>query len=97
VRLCRAFLLCHVMLCILQDFRRCWRSTPMRLLALGGAIQAAMVAMPAAVADHLPGWVLSTGSTVSFLCLVAAGMGIGKQSRQETPNVRYPDAAKPGS
>lgn len=63
----------------------------MRLLALGGAIQGAMVAMPAAVSDHLPGWVMSAGSTISFLCLVAAGMGIGKESRPETPNVRNPN------
>lgn len=78
-------------LCIVQDFRRCWRSVPMRLLALGGAIQGAMVAMPAAISDHLPGWVMSTGSTISFLCLVAAGMGIGKETRPEQPNVRNPN------
>lgn len=79
-----------MILCIVQDFRRCWRSAPMRLLALGGAIQGAMMAMPAAVSDHLPGWVLSTGSIISFLCLVAAGMGIGKETRPETPNDRAP-------
>ena len=76
------------MMAYLADWRRCWRSTPMRLLALGGAIQGAMVAMPAAVSDHLPEWVLQAGSVISFLCLVAAGMGIGKQTRPEAHDVR---------
>ena len=84
------------MLCLLADFRRCWRSKAMRLLAVGGAIQGAMVATPAVVSDHLPAWVMSTGSTISFFCLVLAGMGIGKETRPETPNVRNPDATNPG-
>lgn len=58
----------------------------MRFLAVGGAIQGAMVAMPAAVSDHLPGWVMQAGSTISFLCLVLAGLGIGKASRTESPD-----------
>jgi hypothetical protein len=77
--------------CFVTDFRRCWRSKAMRLLALGGAIQGAMVAMPAAVSDHLPAWVMSTGSTISFLCLVAAGLGIGKETRPEQNDVRNPN------
>jgi hypothetical protein len=60
----------------------------MRLLALGGAIQGAMVAMPAAVSEHMPEWVLSAGSVISFLCLVAAGLGIGRQTRPGVPDVR---------
>jgi hypothetical protein len=74
--------------CFVDDWRRCWRSTPMRLLALGGAIQGAMVAMPAAVSEHMPEWVLSAGSVISFLCLVAAGLGIGRQTRPGVPDVR---------
>lgn len=78
------------------DWRRCWRSTPMRLLALGGAIQGAMVAMPAAVSDHLPNWIMQTGSTISFICLVAAGLGIGKGTRPENQNVQHPDTPDTG-
>lgn len=73
-----------------DDWRRCWRSTPMRFLAFGGAIQGAMVGMPTAVSEHLPEWVLQAGSVVSFLCLIAAGLGIGRQTRPEGDHVRNP-------
>jgi hypothetical protein len=70
------------------DWRRCWRSTPMRFLAVGGAIQGAMVTMPAAVSEHLPEWVLEAGSIIAFICLVMAGLGIGKATRWEGHDVR---------
>jgi hypothetical protein len=68
----------------LADWRRCWRhNVGMRFLAIGGAIQGAMIAMPAAVSEHLPEWLLQAASVVSFLCLVLAGLGIGKRTREE--------------
>lgn len=66
-----------------DDWRRCWRLTPMRVLAIGGAVQGAVVTCPAAISDHLPAWVLSTASTFSFVCIIAAGLGIGKRTRPE--------------
>lgn len=77
---------------IISDWRRCWRSKAMRLLAFGGAIQGAVVTCPAAISDHLPSWVMQTASTFSFICMVLAGMGLGKESRKEKTDVQSSDA-----
>lgn len=79
-----------------DDWRRCWRIKAMRLLALGGAIQGAVVACPAAISDHLPTWVMQTASSIAFGCMILAGLGIGKQTRPESHDVHDSDAPNPG-
>lgn len=66
----------------LDDWRRCWRRKAMKLLAVGGAIQGAVVTCPAAISDHLPTWVMQVASIIAFGCMIAAGLGIGKETRE---------------
>jgi hypothetical protein len=70
----------------LADWRRCWRMKAMRLFALGSAIQGAVVTCPAAISDHLPPWVMSWASSIAFICMVFAGLGIGVATRPEKPD-----------
>lgn len=59
---------------LIDDWHQSWRWSSMRFLALGGAIQAALLA-PDRILQYIPTWVLQTASTVSFVCLIAAGLG----------------------
>ncbi len=74
----------------LSDWQRCWRNKYMRLLAIGGVLQGALATCPAAITDHLPTWFLNGASLFSFMCLVLAGLGIGKESRKDGPDVQTP-------
>lgn len=67
--------LSNLRLKLIDDARQCWRWSSMRFLALGGVVQGAVVTCPAAVSDHLPSWVLSSASSFSFFCIIAAGVG----------------------
>lgn len=58
-----------------DDAHECWKWGSMRFLALGGAVQGAvMTADRTGLSTHLPEWMLSTASGLAFVCLICAGV-----------------------
>lgn len=88
-------LLKRVNLRLVDDAHHAWKWSSMRFLALGGVVQGAVVTCPAAVSEHLPDWVMSSASTFSFCCIIAAGLG--RITTTEKSDVRNSDSPNPGS
>lgn len=60
---------------LIDDWRKAWKFSSMRCIALGAACQGAVVATPYQVAQYVPHWVWSSLSVFSLFCLIAAGVG----------------------
>lgn len=61
---------------LVDDYRKAWRFSSIRCLAVAGSCQAAVVASDRlGYSQHIPGWVLSTLSTFALLGTIAAGVG----------------------
>lgn len=73
-------LLRTVNLRLVNDAHQWWRWGSIRFLAVGGAIQAALLTTPDAVKEHVPDAILQGMATFSLFCIVAAGV-----SRVVTP------------
>lgn len=59
---------------LIEDWQQSWRWSSMRFIAIGGAIQAALLA-PQAILQYVPQFVLQTAATISFVCIVLAAFG----------------------
>lgn len=57
------------------QWRQAWRWSSMRFLAVGGVVQASLLAFPAQLQQYLPPWLLSGLSEFSLFCVIAGGIG----------------------
>lgn len=64
-----------VKLRFVDDWHQAWRWSSIRFLAVGGAVQVALLAFPAQLAQYIPGPVLSGLATFSLICTIAGGIG----------------------
>lgn len=97
MRLCRGLFVAKPMLLaflqrfnlrLVDDARNSWKWSSMRLLALGGVTQTAVVSCPAAIAQHVPEWVWQALSCFSLFCIIAAG--VGRITTTEKPDAHVP-------
>lgn len=65
----------NVRLVLIDKWHHAWKFSSIRFLAVGAAIQGAVVTCPAAISDHLPTWIMSGASTVAFICMILSGLG----------------------
>jgi hypothetical protein len=80
-----------------DDAHEAWKWGSMRFLALGGSMQAAVLAADrTGLSVHLPAWMLSAASGGAFVCLIAAGVS-RVTVKDGDSDVRNSDASNPGS
>lgn len=60
---------------LVPDWHQAWKWSSVRLMALSGSIQTALVAFPTTLSQYIPQHILSTLSTISLVILVLAGLG----------------------
>lgn len=73
---------------LVDDAKDWWRWSSLRLMAVSGAIQAVLLAFPAALAQYVPSWVMSWLATTSLIILILAG--VGRISQVEKANEPQP-------
>lgn len=60
---------------LIPDWKQAWKWSSVRFLAVGGVVQGSLLAFPAALAQYLPGWLLSGLAMFSLACVVLGGLG----------------------
>ena len=60
---------------LIDDWRRAWKWSSVRFIALGATVQTSVVTCPAQVAQHVPEWVWQGLSVFSLVCMLAAAAG----------------------
>lgn len=58
---------------LIDDWKRAWRWSSVRLLAIAVAVQTTLLAFP--LKDYVPQWIISTLATAALLITLAAGLG----------------------
>ena len=76
---------------LIDDSNKAWKFSSMRFLAVGGAIQGALQAAPGSVTQYVPQWALQAAGTISFACIIMAGLG--RLTVVEKNDVKPPDAS----
>lgn len=59
---------------LVDDAHDAWKWGSVRFIALGGAIQGVLVAMPHRMDDYLPDWLMQGLSGFALFCMIAAGV-----------------------
>lgn len=57
---------------LVEDWHRCWRWLSMQMIALGAALQVALLALPSEMHSALPEW---SQHAIALLILVGAALG----------------------
>lgn len=76
-----------VKLSLIPGWQSFWKWSSMRFLALGGAVQVALLAFPQALQQYLPPAVLQWGSTFVLVCMVLGGVGRITTTNPQPPSV----------
>ena len=76
---------------LIDDSNKAWKFSSIRFLTVGGAIQGALQTAPGSVTQYVPQWALSTAGTISFACIIMAGLG--RLTVVEKNDVKPPDAS----
>lgn len=58
---------------LIDDWHQAWRWSSVRLIAVSGAMQAALLAFP--LKDYVPGWIVSSLATATLFITLAAAAG----------------------
>lgn len=58
---------------LVEDWRRAWRWSSVRLIAISAALQGALLAFP--LKDYVPGWIIQTVATGTLFVTLAAAAG----------------------
>lgn len=71
---------------LIPNWHRAWKFGSMQFLAVGGAAQLTVMAIPAKVAEHMPEVVMQTLSTLGVACIFLAMFArVTKKEKPDEP------------